>query len=273
MTGTAAQSAAAPAPGGALRPRALVTGASSGLGESFARQLAAAGNDLVVVARRREPMEKLASELSAAHGTGTEVLVADLADRTQLAIAAERIGAGDVDTVVNNAGFGFYGPVSTHSVDQELGMVDVDVAAVVALSRAAVGVMVSRGSGNLLNVASVAAFAPTPQSATYSAAKSFVLFYTEALHDEVADSGVHVTVLCPGFTRTDFQSSAGITGHGIPGFAWADADDVVRQGLASLARNEAVCVPGVVNKVAALSPRFAPRPIVRRIAGRVMKRL
>ena len=255
------------------RPRALVTGASSGLGASFARQLAAAGNDLVLVARSREPMEKLAAEMSTAHGTGAEILVADLADRVQLATVAERIGAGDVGTVVNNAGFGFYGPVTTHGRDQELGMVDVDVAAVVALSHAAVQVMVPRGSGKLLNVASVAAFAPTPESATYSAAKSFVLLYTEALHDELAGTGVRVTVLCPGFTRTNFQSSAGITGHGLPGFAWAEADDVVRQGLASLSRNEAVCVPGLVNKVAAVSPRLAPRPVVRRIAGQVMKRL
>lgn len=255
------------------RPRALVTGASSGLGASFARQLAAAGNDLVLVARSRQPMENLASELATAHGTGSEILVADLADRIQLATVAERIGAGDVDTVVNNAGFGFYGPVVTHSRDQEIGMVDVDVAAVVALSHAAAQVMVPRGAGSLLNVASVAAFAPTPESAAYSAAKSFVLFYTEALHDEVARNGVHVTVLCPGFTRTNFQSSAGITGRGIPGFAWAEAEEVVRRGLASLARNEAVCVPGAVNKVAAASPRFAPRPLVRRFAGQVMKRL
>jgi len=258
---------------GGARPRALVTGASSGLGASFARQLAAAGNDLVLVARSREPMEKLASEVAAAHGTGTEILVADLVDRIQLATVAERIGAGDVDTVVNSAGFGFYGPVTTHSRDQELGMVDVDVAAVVALSHAAVGAMVPGRSGNLLNVASVAGFAPTPESAGYSAAKSFVLFYTEALHDEVSGSGVHVSVLCPGFTRTNFQSSAGITGHDLPGFVWAEADEVVRQGLRSLARNEAVCVPGLVNKVVAVSPRFTPRPIVRRIAGRVMKRL
>jgi uncharacterized protein len=257
----------------AERPRALVTGASSGLGVSFARQLAGAGNDLVLVARSVEPMERLGDELADAHGVRAEVLPADLADRAQLDSVAGRIRSGDVDTVVNNAGFGFYGPVANHSLDQELGMVDVDVAAVVALSHAALEVMVPRRSGSLLNVSSVAAFATTPESATYSAAKSFVLLFTEAVHDEVADAGVHVTVLCPGFTRTAFQSHAGIEAQGLPGIVWADADDVVRHGLVALARNQAVCVPGLLNKVAAASPRFGPRPLVRRLSRQVMKRL
>ena len=257
----------------AERPRALVTGASSGLGVSFARQLAAAGHDLVLVARRAEPMEHLGNELADAHGVRAEVLPADLADRAQLGKVAERIRAGDVDMVVNNAGFGFYGPVVSHSPDQELGMIEVDVAAMVALSHAALEVMVPRRSGSLLNVSSVAAFAPTPDSATYSAAKSFVLFFTEAVHDEVARSGVKVSVLCPGFTRTNFQAAAGIDAKGLPGFVWAEADDVVRQGLTALTRNQAVCVPGLVNKVAAASPRFGPRPLVRRLSRQVMQRL
>lgn len=252
--------------------RALVTGASSGLGVSFARQLAAAGNDLVLVARGAPAMERLGTELSGTHGIHAEILPADLADRAQLAKVAERIGAGDVDTVVNNAGFGFYGPVVAHSVEQELGMVDVDVAAVVALTLAATKVMVPRRSGSILNVASVAAFATTPESATYSAAKSFVLMFTEALHDEVEASGVHVSVLCPGFTRTNFQANAGLEPK-LPAFFWAEADDVVRAGLAALGRNQAVCVPGLLNKVVAASPRFGPRPFVRSLSRRVMKRL
>ena len=133
--------------------------------------------------------------------------------------------------------------------------------------------MVPRRSGRILNVSSVAGFASTPNSATYSAAKGFVLMYSEAVHDEVAAHGVHVTVLCPGFTRTEFQETAGIEAKGLPSFAWADADDVVREGLAALERNQAVCVPGLVNKMAAVSPRFAPRAIVRRISAQVMKRL
>lgn len=259
---------------GSRRPTALVTGASSGLGVSFARQLAADGNDLVLVARNRTALEQLAKELEADHGAACEVLVADLADRAELGAVVDRIDAGaPIDTVVNNAGFGFYGPVVTHGAEQELGMVDVDVAAVVALSHAALRVMVLRRSGRLLNVASVAAFAATPNSATYSAAKGFVLMFSEAVHDEVAKSGVHVTVVCPGFTRTNFQANAGLEAKGLPSFAWSDPDSVVREALTALARNQAVCVPGAVNKLTAVSPRFAPRPVVRRIAGSVMKRL
>lgn len=257
----------------AEHPRALVTGASSGLGECFARQLAAAGADLVLVARSGDAMERLGDEVADAHGVRAEVLVADLADRSALATVAERIRLGDVDSVVNSAGFGFYGPVTTHHLDQELGMVDVDVAAVVALSHAALEVMVPRRSGALLNVASVAAFAATPGSATYSAAKSFVLMFTEAVHDEVTPFGVKVSVLCPGFTRTSFQANAGIDGRRLPGFVWAEADGVVRAGLAALEANQAVCVPGALNKVAAASSRFGPRPLVRRLAKRIVERL
>ncbi|HZU79867.1 MAG TPA: SDR family NAD(P)-dependent oxidoreductase, partial [Acidimicrobiales bacterium] len=172
--------------------------------------MAAEGCELVLVARTVDAMERLAAELQASHGTACEVIAADLADRPQLEQVAQRVRAGDIDTVVNNAGFGFYGPVTSHDSAQEVGMVDVDVAAVVALSHAALQTMVARNGGNLLNVASVAAFAATPDSATYSAAKGFVLMFTEAVHDEVAPSGVHVTVLCPGFTRTNFQAAAGL---------------------------------------------------------------
>ena len=256
------------------RPTALVTGASSGLGAGFARRLAASGHDLVLVARNRAALEALGGELEAAHGTKSEVLAADLGQRDQLGAVVDRIGAGaPVDVVVNNAGFGFYGPVITHSAEQELGMVDVDIAAVVALSHAALRSMVPRRSGKLLNVSSVGAFAATPNGATYSAAKGFVLMFSEALHDEVADSGVHVTVLCPGFTRTSFQANAGLEAKGLPGFAWSDPDAVVGQALVALERNQAVCVPGLVNKLTAATPRFAPRPVVRRVAASIMKRL
>lgn len=260
--------------GPAGRSTALVTGASSGLGICFARQLAASGHDLVLVARNRLALERLVEELEAKHGTTAEVLQADLGHRGELGAVVDRIATGaPLDVVVNNAGFGFYGPVVTHSSEQELGMVDVDVAAVVAISHAALRAMVPRRSGGLLNVASVAAFAATPDSATYSASKGFVLMYSEAVHDEVAASGVHVTVLCPGFTRTSFQANAGIEAKGLPSFVWSEPDTVVREALAALERNQAVCVPGVVNKLTAASPRFAPRPVVRRMAASVMKRL
>ncbi len=253
------------------RPTALVTGASSGLGDGFARALAATGHDLVLVARTGPALDKLAGELESL-GATSEVLVADLADPTHLASVAARIGDG-VDTVINNAGFGHYGAFADLPLAGEVGQVQVNILALVTLSHAALAVMVPRRSGKLLNVSSIGAFAPAPGGATYSATKAFVLSFTEALHDEVAKAGVHVTALCPGFTRTDFQERAGVKSSGVPDMAWSDAGDVVASGLAALDRNQAVCVPGVLNKVVAVSPRFGPRGLTRRISAGVMKRL
>ena len=256
------------------RPVALVTGASSGLGECFARALAASGHDLVLVARNGPALETLGAELSAAQGAGAEVLVADLATQAGRGAVADRIGAaGGVDTVVNNAGFGHYGPFHRLPLAGEVDQVEVNVVALLVLSHAALSVMVRRGSGRLLNVSSVGAFAPAPGGATYSATKAFVLSFTEALHHEAAPAGVHVTALCPGFTRTDFQQRAGVDSGGLPAPAWSEPAAVVAAGLAALERNRAVCVPGALNKVAAVSPRLGPRGLTRRISAGVMRRI
>lgn len=256
------------------RPVALVTGASAGLGEAFARQLAAGGRDLVVVARGRGRLERLALELEQAHGTRTEVVVADLEDPAGVTAVADRIRRGDpVETVVNNAGYGTYGPLWAADVDGELGQVRLNVAAVVALSHAALSVMVPRGSGRLLNVSSTAGFSPGPGSATYAATKAFVTSFTEALHREVAGTGVHVTALCPGFTHTDFQARARVDTGRLPRFVWAEAGPVVAAGLAALDANRALCVPGWVNKVAAFAPRLAPRRAVRATSAQLVGRM
>jgi short-subunit dehydrogenase len=249
-----------------------VTGASSGLGVEFARALAASGHDLVLVARNRPALESLATELRTA-GARSEVLAADLADPVQLASVASRIAGAPIATVINNAGFGHYGPFRALPLEGEVGQIQVNITALVTLSHAALGIMVEQRSGKLLNVASIGAFAPAPGGATYSATKAFVLSFTEALHDEVRADGVHVTALCPGFTRTDFQERAGVPSSGIPGPAWSDAPSVVAAGLAALDRNHAVCVPGALNKVVAVSPRFGPRGLTRRISAGVMRRL
>jgi uncharacterized protein len=256
------------------KPIALVTGASSGLGEGFARALAASGHDLVLVARTGPALEKLAAELEQSHGAQSEVLVADLADVAQRSTVVGRIADGaPLDTVINNAGFGRYGSFYQMSLAGEVGQIEVNITALVTLSHAALGVMVPRRAGKLLNVSSIGAFAPAPGGATYSATKAFVLSFTEALHNEVEKDGVHVTALCPGFTRTDFQQRAGVTTTGLPAAAWADAASVVQAGLAALDHNHAVCVPGLLNKVVAVSPRFGSRGLTRRISARVMERL
>ena len=256
------------------RPIALVTGASSGLGEGFARALAARGHDLVLVARSQESLDRLAGELEQAHGASSEVLVADLRERGDLDKVAARIRDGRaVGTVVNNAGFGTNGEFARLPVDGEIAEVQVNALAVVVLSHAALEVMVPRGEGALLNVASVGGFTPAPTWATYGATKAFVLSFTEAIHMEVAPHGVHVTVLAPGFTRTKFQERAGMKGAGPPAFLWSDAEPVVEAGLAALDKNQAVCVPGGLNKAAVTAARLVPKPLFRLVASQAARRL
>jgi len=258
----------------ASRPTALVTGASSGLGEGFARALAAKGYDLVLVARTEERLEQLAGELERANGSKSEVLAADLRQAADVQKVADRIReGGPVDTVINNAGFGTNGAFVELLLDGEIAEVQVNVLAVVVLSHAALGVMVPRRSGRLLNVASLGGFTPAPTWATYGATKAFVLSFTEALHIEAEPHGVHVTVLAPGFTRTQFQARAGMKGSGPPAFMWSDSDSVVAAALGALDKNQAVCVPGGVNKAAVLTTRLLPKPIFRRVASQAARRM
>ena len=258
----------------AVRPTALVTGASSGIGEHLARQLAANGHDLVLVARRRDPLERLRDEVAKEYGTESEVLIADLQDRVGLDAVRTRIGEGDpLAVVVNNAGFGHYGSFVEQPLEELVDMVRLDVLAVMVLSRAALGSMVPVRSGKLLNVSSTAGFVPGPFGAVYHGSKAFVTSLTESLHEEVKPSGVHVTALCPGFTPTGFQARADVGLGGVPSWMVTDAASVAAEGLAALERNDALCVPGLVNKVAAVGTRLGPRSVVRKISGRVLKQL
>lgn len=257
------------------RPVALVTGASSGIGEHLARQLAADGHDLVVVARNRQALERLALELQDAHRATVEVLAADLGTAEGVAAVASRVTDGDpLDVVVNNAGFGWFGDMAEQPPTVVESLVAVNVSAVAQLSRAAVASMVPRRHGGLLNVSSTAGFVPGPHSALYHAAKAFVTSLSEALHEEALPHGVRVTVLCPGYTPTGFQERANI-GNGrspMPSFAVTDARSVASSGLAALARNQAVCVPGTANRLAQVGSQLAPRSVVRRMSGKVLQR-
>jgi short-subunit dehydrogenase len=250
-----------------------VTGASAGIGEELATQLAASGHDLVLVARDEARLDALARALSEQHGAGAEVLAADLTARDQLARVEERIAdAGrPVEMVVNNAGFGTVGSFHELPVDAEERMLRLNVVALVALSHAAAAAMVPRGRGGILNVASLGAFAPVPRMATYGATKAFVSSFTQALHEELLGTGVHVSCLCPGFTRTEFQERAGVTGGG-PGLLWADAPAVARAGLAGLAKNRALVVHGAINQGAVALTRLSPAALARKVSGQVMRR-
>ncbi|HVU30165.1 MAG TPA: SDR family oxidoreductase [Sphingomicrobium sp.] len=245
---------------------ALVTGASAGLGVEFARQLSKRGHSLVLVARRKERIEELASELGNARAVAMDLsksnaassLFADIEDN------GERI-----DLLVNNAGFGLIGRFAELDARRQREMIDLNVGTLTDLCRLVAPRMIERGSGAILNVASTAAFQPGPKMAVYFATKAFVLSLTEALHEELKPHGVKVTCLCPGPTRTEFGEVAGFGGNGLFERVAMNSAEVVRAGLKGLDSNRAVVVPGWTNKVTAASTRFAPRSIVRKIAGAI----
>ena len=244
--------------------RALVTGASSGIGRAIAQQLAVDGTRLVIVARDRERLEALASEVD----VDCEVLVADLSNRDALANVEARLrDESPIDLVVNNAGFGQTGPLHELNAERETGVIEVNVIALHRLSQVAAEVMVQRGGGGgILNVSSVAAFAPGPNSATYAATKAF----SEALHAELIEHHVHVTALCPGFTRTEFQDRADFDASKVPDRLWQSADDVAAAGLRGIGQNRAVVVPGGMNKVGAGLLNALPGPARRFLVPRVL---
>lgn len=245
---------------------ALVTGASSGIGEAMVRRLAAMGIDIVVVARRTERLEALAAQLSR-----IEILTADLTDLDDLARVEARLAdrLRPIDLCVNNAGFGTSGRFVDLDGERLGREVDLNCRAVVRLCSAAIGPMAERGRGWVLNVSSVASFQPTPTLAAYAATKAYVTSLTESLVEEMRGSGVHLTALCPGLTRTEFQriSSDGNSHTRAPSAMWLDVDDVARAGLAAAAKGRALCVPGAPYKAMAAAAAVTPRTVVRRAAG------
>jgi short-subunit dehydrogenase len=245
---------------------ALVTGASAGLGVEFARQLSKRGYALVLAARRKDRLDELVSEL----GNARSVAI-DLSKSTAAAnLMADVEDNGEtIDLLVNNAGFGLIGPFAELDSKRERQMIDLNVGALTDLCRAVAPSMKERKSGGILNVASTAAFQPGPNMAVYFATKAFVLSLTEALHEELKPHGVKVSCLCPGPTRTEFGDVAGFGGNELFDRVSMSAPKVVERGLKGLDSNQAVVVPGWMNKMTAASTRFVPRSIVRKVAGAI----
>jgi short-subunit dehydrogenase len=253
--------------------RALVTGASGGIGAEFARQLAAQGADLVLVARSADALEQLATELNERHGVRCEVLVADLTtDEGVDAVAAQ---TADLDLLVNNAGYGIAEHVARVDPAHIDGMIRLNVLALTRLTRAALPGMLERGRGAIVNVSSVAGFSPSQGFAVYNATKAFVTMFSESLSLELRGTGVRVQALCPGLTRTGFQAVAGEEALGTantPGFLWQEPPAVVRASLAGLERGSVIVTPGVHNKAFVSTASITPRRVLRRAAGAVMGR-
>jgi short-subunit dehydrogenase len=249
-----------------LRKVALITGASAGLGVEFARQLSAQGHQLVLAARRKDRLETLAKELGNARAVAIDLSKKDAAAKL---IADIEANGETIDVLVNNAGFGLIGQFAELDAQRERQMIDLNVGALADLCRAVAPGMIKRKSGAILNVASTAAFQPGPKMAVYFASKAFVLSLTEALHEELKPHGIKVSCLCPGPTRTEFGEVAGFGGNGVFDRVAMSAPAVVTAGLSGLWRNRAVVVPGIINKTVAVSGRFAPRSVVRKIAGAI----
>jgi short-subunit dehydrogenase len=245
---------------------ALVTGASGGIGEEFARLLAVDGYRLVLVARREDTLVELAKEL----GGGHRAIAADLSCRGE----AERVAveAGPVDVLINNAGHADFGPFAEADLAKTVGMMELNVASLTVLTRLVVEGMLERGKGRILNVASTAAFQAGPLMSVYYATKAYVLSFSEALAEELRGTGVTVTALCPGTTASGFQARAEMeSSRLVKGRTLARASDVARIGYRAMQRGDVVVVPGLRNKILASSVRFTPRPVLRRLVHQMQK--
>lgn len=255
----------APQPGST----AVVTGASSGIGEAIARVLAERGHGVTLVARSEDKLQALCDELSAEHGVRTEAIACDLTDphsRERLAGEVE-LRDLDVEILVNNAGFGTYAPFAQSPREREIEQVRVNTEAVVDLTSRWLPGMLRRERGAVIITASTAGFQPLPGNATYAASKAFALSFAEALHREAGPNGVTVTALCPGPVRTGFQEASGAHefADGLPKPMWQSVEKVAEAAVRGAERGKRVVVPGAANRVAAAAGRFSPRPVVLRM--------
>jgi short-subunit dehydrogenase len=242
---------------------ALITGASGGIGEALARALATDHHDLVLVARSEPALRRLADELSAAHGVAVQVVAADLSAPGAATELVAALGGRHIDVLVNNAGFGDYGPFHESDPAKVSQMIALNVATLTDLTRALLPAMVAAGSGRVLNVASTAAFMPGPLMAVYYATKAYVLSFSEAIADELRDTGVTVTALCPGPVATGFQAGADMgQSKLVKGKKLMTADECARIAVAGMKKGKPVVITGTMNKLQALSPRFMPRRMV-----------
>jgi len=257
----------------------LITGASSGIGTELARQLAALGHGVTLVARRKEKLDELADELRRAHGVEAKVIAADLiaADSRAQVITDVRSGGDLVVGLCNNAGFGSFGLYADLDKERESDMVRLNVLALHELTGAFVDPMIARGAGAILNVASIAAFQPLPNMATYAATKAFVQSFSEALHAELHGTGVSCTSLCPGPVPTEFGERAGVGEQesSLPAAATVAPEAVAVAAINGMLKGKRSVIPGPLAKASAFGGRFVPRsvllPATRAAAGRLNK--
>ena len=252
----------------------LITGASAGLGAEFAKAFAKRGDNLVLVARRADRLEALATALRAEQGITATVVSTDLTESGAVArLMVELQDDGiEITHLTNNAGFGLRGAFGELDGPSQARMIDLNCRVLVELCHAVLPGMTRAGSGGILNVASTASFQPGPWMAVYYATKAFVLSFSEALHHELRDQGISVSALCPGPTRTEFFDVADMHDTALSRYMAGDPAKVVADGMRALERNKAVEISGALNATIAQSIRFTPRPIARRIAGSLQRK-
>ncbi|HET6894355.1 MAG TPA: SDR family oxidoreductase [Candidatus Baltobacteraceae bacterium] len=248
---------------------ALITGASGGIGLEFATQLAQAGYDLAVVARSKDKLESIAADLRSRFGIAVQVVACDLSRHNSAHDVLAQVP--ECDVLVNNAGFANNGKFAQLDEGATLEEIQVDVTTLTQLTRLYLPGMLERKSGRILNVASTAGFLPGPNMAVYYASKAYVISFSEALAEEVRGSGVTVTVLCPGATYTGFAERAGATTTALFKLPMAKAADVAKAGIDGMLRGKPVVVPGITNKLVALSPKITPRRLLVAISGKAVE--
>ena len=257
---------------------ALITGASSGIGEALATQFAQAGYQLVLVARSADKLKTLAKSLAKAHGVKTWAVASDLSrpDAAAKLVAAMKRARRPINVLVNCAGVLHHGSFANMPAEQHRSMIDLNVSGLTSMVAAFAPAMVARGQGRILNVASIASFQPVPSLATYAATKAYVLSLTESLSEELRGTGVSLTALCPGITATHMLEQATEKSQALgqlPGFLVGDATEVARLGFEACQRGDTICVPGWVNQAATVAGRASPKWLLRRLSGALVRRL
>ena len=250
---------------------ALITGATAGIGASYANLLAKEGFDLILVARDLPRLNKVAKELNKRFGVKTQCIKADLTKPSQLAKVEKRVAdlKKPIDVLVNNAGFGIKDSFTVSNLDKEQELLDVLVTAPMRLTHAVLPVMIKRNTGIIVNVSSVASFIA---GGTYSAAKSYLTVFSESLHTELRGTNVKLSALCPGFTRTEFHARGRMKMTALPKFMWLNSDELVSKSWNYAKANRVICIPGWQYKILSAIARNAPRPIVRKVGMNVRKK-
>ncbi len=253
----------------------LITGASSGIGEALAIEGARRKHDLVLVARRKDRLDELAETLRSEHKINVEVVAADLTVETQREEVIIRIKKGDIDVLINNAGFGSSGPFIELDIANELNEIDLNISALVALTHAATAPMVAKRYGTIINMSSLASYQPMTGNAVYGGTKSFVTSFSHALREELSESGVNIMVVCPGMTVSEFHERSrwfdAPKRENYPSIMWQSADDVARATFRGMDHQRGVVIPGAGNKLLAAVSSSLPGSVTRKLTAIVAK--